>query len=151
MYKRLRTLCSRLSLDTWHTVVENLLFMHILYEWLHHSKLLHLTSIVAFPGGSDSKAPACSAGDPCSIPGLGRSPGEGNGNPVQYSCLENSMGKGAWQATAHGVAESDMTEQLTITVFKMTVIAYVRDTENPDQEGSSRSEEEGQISQRFKM
>ena len=44
-----------------------------------------------FPGGSDGKASACNAGDPGSIPGLGRSPGEGNGNPLQYSCLENSM------------------------------------------------------------
>ena len=49
-----------------------------------------------FPGGSDSKASACNAGDPGSIPGLGRSPGEGNGNPLQYSCLENSMDGGAW-------------------------------------------------------
>ena len=49
-----------------------------------------------FPGGSDGKESACSAGDPGSIPGLGRSPGEGNGNPLQYSCLENSMDKGAW-------------------------------------------------------
>ena len=59
-----------------------------------------------FPGGSDSKASACNAGDPSSIPGLGRSPGEGNGNPLQYSCLENPMDRGAWQATVHGVAES---------------------------------------------
>ena len=44
-----------------------------------------------FPGGSDGKASACNAGDPGSIPGLGKSPGEGNGNPLQYSCLENSM------------------------------------------------------------
>ena len=106
---------------------------------------------IRLPWCSNGKKYVCNAGNPGSIPGLGRSPGEENGNPVQYSCLENSMGKGAWQATAHGVAESDMTEQLTITVFKMIVIAYVRDTENPDQEGSSRSEEEGQISQRFKM
>ena len=49
---------------------------------------------------------ACNAGDPGSIPGLGRSPGEGYGNPLQYSCLENSMDRGALYATAHGVAKS---------------------------------------------
>ena len=59
---------------------------------------------MSFPGGSDSKESACNAGDPGSIPGLGRSPGEGNGNPLQYSCLDNSMDRGAWQATVHGVA-----------------------------------------------
>ena len=53
--------------------------------------------------GSEVKASACKAGDPGLIPGLGRSPGEGNGNPVQYSCLENPMDRGAWQATVHGV------------------------------------------------
>ena len=47
-------------------------------------------------GGSDSKASACNAGDPSSIPGSGRAPGEGNGNPLQYSCLENFMDRGAW-------------------------------------------------------
>ena len=59
-----------------------------------------------FPGSSDGKASAYSAGDLGSIPGLGRSPGEGNGNPLQYSCLENPMDRGAWWATAHGVAKS---------------------------------------------
>ena len=53
--------------------------------------------------------------DPGSIPGLGRFPGEGNGNPFQYSCLENSMDRGAWKATVNGVTESDMTEQTTHT------------------------------------
>ena len=53
---------------------------------------------------SASKESACNAGDPASIPGLGRSPGEGNGNPLQYSCLENPMDRGAWQAIVHGVA-----------------------------------------------
>ena len=56
-----------------------------------------------FPGSSVGKESACKAGDLGSIPGLGRSPGEGNGNPLQYSCLENPMDREAWQATVHGV------------------------------------------------
>ena len=59
-----------------------------------------------FPSSSDSKASACNAGDTGSIPGSGRSPGEGNGNPFQYSCLESPMDRGAWWATVHGVAKS---------------------------------------------
>ena len=59
-----------------------------------------------FPGGSDGKESACNAGDLDSIPGSGRFPEEGNGNPLQYSCLENSMDRGAWQATVHGVTMS---------------------------------------------
>ena len=59
-----------------------------------------------FPGGSDGKESACNAGDLGSIPGLGRSPGGENGNPLQYSCLENSMDRGTWQATVHGVVKS---------------------------------------------
>ena len=58
------------------------------------------------PGSSDGKESACNAGDLGSIPGLGRFPGGGNGNPFQYSCLENSMDRGAWRATVHGVAKS---------------------------------------------
>ena len=53
---------------------------------------------------SEGKASACNAGDPSSIPESGRFPGEGNGNPFQYSCLENSTEGGAWQATVHGIA-----------------------------------------------
>ena len=59
-----------------------------------------------FPGGSDGKASAYNAGEPGSIPGLGRSSGEGNGNPLQYSCLDNSMDREAWQATVHRIAQS---------------------------------------------
>ena len=58
---------------------------------------------LGFPHSSVSKVFACNDGDPGSIPGLGRSPGEGNGNPLQYSCLENPKDRGAWQATVHGV------------------------------------------------
>ena len=59
-----------------------------------------------FPGGSDSKESVCNSGDPGSIPGLGRSPGEGNGNRLQSSCLENAMDREAWQVTVYGVAKS---------------------------------------------
>ena len=61
---------------------------------------------MCFPGGSDSKELACNVGDLGSIPGSGRSPGEGNGYSLQYSGLENSMDRGAWQATEHGVVKS---------------------------------------------
>ena len=67
---------------------------------------------MVFPGGSEGKASACNAGDPGSIPELGRSPGEGNGNPLQYFCLENSMDGGAWWATVHGVKKSQTGLQL---------------------------------------
>ena len=60
----------------------------------------------ALPGGSDGKESACKAGDPGLIPGWGRSPGEENGNPLQYSCLENPVDRGAWRVTVHGVAKS---------------------------------------------
>ena len=62
--------------------------------------------IGGFPGDSDGKESTCNAGTVGSIPGSGRSPGEGNGNPLQYSCLENSMDRGAWWATVYGVAQS---------------------------------------------
>ena len=61
---------------------------------------------MGFPGGSDDKESAHNAGDPGLIPGSGRSPGEGSGNPLQYSCLENSTDRGDWRATVHGVAKS---------------------------------------------
>ena len=67
---------------------------------------VHIMLPKGFPGGSDGKESACNAGDQGSIPRSGRSPGEGNGNPLQYSCLENSMGRGALWATVHGIAKS---------------------------------------------
>ena len=61
---------------------------------------------LGFPGGSSGKEAACNAGDLGSIPGLGRSPGGGHGNLIQYSCLEVSMDRGAWWATVYGVVKS---------------------------------------------
>ena len=71
--------------------------------------------VLGFPGGSDSKEYVYSMGDSGLIPGSGGSPGEMNGNPLQYSCLENSMGRGTWQATIHGVAELDITQYTHLT------------------------------------
>ena len=62
--------------------------------------------VLGFPGGSAVKNPPANAGDVGLIPGSGRSPGEGNGNPLQYSCLRNPMHRGAWQATVHRVSKS---------------------------------------------
>ena len=75
--------------------------------WDSYTDFVYIHPLVylgGFPGSSEGKVSACNAGDPGSIPGLGRSPGEGNGNPLQYSCLENSMDRGVWQATVPGVA-----------------------------------------------
>ena len=66
------------------------------------SALQVLKKLMGVPGGSDGKEFACNAGDPGSIPGSGRSPGEGNGNPLQYCCPENPMDRGAWRATVCG-------------------------------------------------
>ena len=86
--------------------------------FLKYSTILYVTSVQhsdsqllkvvlsGFPGSSAGKESACNVGDVGLIPGLGRSPGEGNGNPLQCSCLENSMDRGAWQATVHGVEKS---------------------------------------------
>ena len=72
---------------------------------------------------SDSKAPVYNAGDPGSIPGSGRSTGEGNGNPLQYYCLENPMNRGAWLATVHGVTKSrTRLSDLTFTLGGFSVL-----------------------------
>ena len=70
------------------------------------------------PGGSVGKESACNAGDLGSIPGSGRSPAEGNGNPLKYSCLENSMDRGAWWAIVHGITKSQtQLSDLTLSLF----------------------------------
>ena len=72
--------------------------------------MYHFIELGLFPGGSEVKVSACNVGDLGSIPGSRRSPGEGDGNPLQYSCLENPMGRGAWRAIVHRVTELDTTE-----------------------------------------
>ena len=90
---------------------------------------------MGFPGGLEVKASAYDAGDLGSIPGLGRSPGEGNGNPLQYSCLKNPMDRGAWWTTVHGVAESqtrlsDFTSSVTLNSFPICVIMTIISFQN---------------------
>ena len=102
-------LCSPNQKSPSHPNVHFLNFSRILHfnndtqitpKFLPHKSYLELIfSHIGFPGGSEVKASACNVGDLGSIPGLGRSPGEGNGNPLQYSCLENPMDRGAWWAT----------------------------------------------------
>ena len=70
-----------------------------------------------FPGGSDDKESSCNVGEPASIPGSGRFPGEGNGNLLQYSFLENSMDRRAWWATVHGVTKSQIRQRLTLSLL----------------------------------
>ena len=72
---------------------------------------------MGFPGGSEVKVSACNVGDLGLIPGSGRSPGEGNGNPLQYPCLENPMDGGAWWATVHG-------SQLSYFTFTYLIISF---------------------------
>ena len=84
--------------------------------------------MLGFPGGSDGKVSACSAGDLGSVPGSERSPAEGNGNLLQYSCLENSMDGGTWQAAVHGIAELDTTEQLDCFTDTHAILAIIIET-----------------------
>ena len=79
-----------------------------------------------FPGGSVVQNLPAGAGDSGLIPGSGRSPGEGNDSPLQYSCLENPLDRGAWRATVHGTAESDMTEQLTHSFIQQYITEISR-------------------------
>ena len=75
-------------------------------EKQNENKMQNIILVNGFLHGSGGKESACNVGDMGSIPRSGRSPGEGHGNPLQYSCLENPMDRGAWWATVHGVAES---------------------------------------------
>ena len=84
--------------------------------------LCYMYFTTGFPSGSDSEESACRAGDMGSIPGLGRSPGEGNGIPLQYSCLGNPMDRGAWWAAVHGVTNS----QTWLSNFTFTFLHWRR-------------------------
>ena len=105
-----------LSLSFFFFLVEKCSTICIFHPFKIFHSNYHLLSFMGFPGGSEDKASACNAGDPGSIPGLGRSPGEGNGNPLQYSCQENPVDRGAWWATVDGVAKS-RTRLSDFTIF----------------------------------
>ena len=87
-------------------ILKRIVRYHIFSEYFLYRYVPNIIWDISFPGGSDGKASACCVGDPGSIPGLGRSSGEGNGNPLQYSCLENPMDQGAWWAMVHRVSKS---------------------------------------------
>ena len=98
----------------------NLVIKSYNYKNMHVIECLKVLS--GFPGGSDGRASACNAEDPGSIPGSGRSPAEGNGNPLQYSCLENPMVGGAWYVIVHGVSKSrTQPSDFTFTFFHFKV------------------------------
>ena len=123
----------------YHWTTREVPISSIFYDYIHISRMLGKewdgkrilyivmsTIIRGFPDGSDSKESASNAGHPGSIPGLVRSPGEGNGYPLQYSCLENSMVRGAWWATVHGVTKSwTRLSDLTFSLFTIFKIYYV--------------------------
>ena len=108
-------IASRAFMNRWNVFLTSKIFICILTllnclskrSYFFFSPPQHMRgsiSLYSFPGGSDSKGSACKAGDPALTPGLGRSPGEGNGYPLQSSCLENPMDRGAWWAAVHGAA-----------------------------------------------
>ena len=113
---------------------------HIYFYIYTHTHIYTHMITYDFPGGSDGKESACNAGNPGSIPGSGRSPGEGNGNPLQYSCLENFMGRGAWRDTVHGgLKESDTTERLTLSRLYTITCIYVYLFKNESQQNTPMS------------
>ena len=116
-----------LSKVSYHKVME--LGFHLCGFYALHFPLLVALSLnlqiwwaLGFSGGSDVKESACNVGDPTSIPGSGRSPGEGIGSPLQYSCLENSRDRGTWWATVHGAAKS--WTRITLSLVCTYILSY---------------------------
>ena len=94
-------------LASWNLMVQELYIQFVNVNGIHTPCVKELVGVFEeIHTGSDGKESTCNAGDLGSVLGLGRSPGKGNGNPLQYSCLENSMDGGAWPATVHGLAKS---------------------------------------------
>ena len=121
---------SILTLKTWKFMKWNFMqFIHIFrlkLQYLISAKYIFVDQMF-FITDSNSKESACNAGDPSSIPGSGRSPGEGNGYPLHYSCLENSVDRGDWQAAVHGVTKSQhdwATNTFTFWDVHSTVKSY---------------------------
>ena len=108
---------------------------YLIWEYMQSAWHLGKWKVLKESGGSDTKVSACNAGDLCAIPESGRSSGEGNGNPLQYSCLENSMDGGAWWATVHGVAKSQTRlSNFTFTKWgkRIVIISYSKICRVPD-------------------
>ena len=104
-------------------------FIKLVSSGIKRNKYLALNMCVGIPGGAVVKNPVANAGDTGdagSIPGSGRSPGIENGNPLQYSCLGNPMDRGTWQATVHGVTESDMTEHMHAHICTHTLQLHLK-------------------------
>ena len=89
-------------------IVYNIVYIRYTFLILSYAQIFFIAfdTLESFPGSSDSKESACNTGNLGLIPGSGRFPGEGNGNPLQYSCLGNPMDRGAWWAIVHGVSKS---------------------------------------------
>ena len=122
----------------WECRIRNVLWDMSISPITHHtfvsvvpSKYLSVSHILSycifnqlgFPSGSNGKEPSCNVRDPCSIPGSGRSSGEGNGNPLQYSCLQNPMDRGAWWAIVHEMAKSQT--RLSNTAASLVSTTYM--------------------------
>ena len=100
-------------------LTEEALLFQLMMWWC-----LKLPGGIGFSGGSVGKESACNAGDLDSIPGSGRSPGEGNGNPLQYSCLENPMDRGTWWAIVHRVPKRHDWTTNTFSIFQRSAICF---------------------------